>query len=225
MKRAAQTVSEPCGLTFAQLDRLTDEDLMVHLQAGHDDALAVIFERYHRLILSVALRILRDEGEAQDEVQAIFLEIYKVAGQFEASRGNTKIWLLQYAYHRSMNRRKYLQRRRFYDQTSEILPDIVDTACFVSGTGLLARLEVRNLVREGLESLNHAQRKTLEMSYFDGMTLREIADQTGESLDNVRHHYYRGLSRLRSLLLTTNRSGNGDMKATLVRRGVIDVGA
>ena len=225
MKRTAQTIGEPCGLTFVQLDRLPDEDLMAHLQAGHDDALAVLFERYHRLILSVALKILRDEGEAQDEVQAIFLEIYKVAGQFDASRGNTKIWLLQYAYHRSMNRRKYLQRRRFYDRTSELLPDLAESSHFASGVGSLALPEVRNLVREGLESLNQAQRQTLEMSYFEGMTLREIADETGESLDNVRHHYYRGLGRLRTLLLGANRSGNGETKTTMVRRGVIDVGA
>ena len=49
---------------------------MVQLQAGVNDALAVLFERYHRLVFSVALKIVRDRGEAEDVTQNVFLEIY-----------------------------------------------------------------------------------------------------------------------------------------------------
>lgn len=116
MKRDAQLILEPCGLTFARLGQLTDEEIMAHVQAGHDDALTVLFDRYHRLVVSVAFKILRDLGEAEDVTQIVFLEIYKAAAQFDPSRGTTKVWLMQYAYHRSMNRRLYLKRRKFYDQ-------------------------------------------------------------------------------------------------------------
>src|SRR5919109_1171893 len=105
---------EPCGLNFAELSRLSDEIVMAHLQAGHADALAVIFDRYHRLILSIAMKILRDVGEAEDLMQGVFLEIYKCAAQFDAAKGTTKVWILQYAYHRGMNRRQHLNVRNFY---------------------------------------------------------------------------------------------------------------
>ena len=92
MKRARNAVHEPCGLTFARLSALTDEHVMAHVQQGHDDALAVIFDPYHRLVL-IAFRILRDSGEAEDPTQAVFLEIFKASGQFDPSRGTTKGWI------------------------------------------------------------------------------------------------------------------------------------
>src|ERR1700722_13128 len=167
MKSAERPINEPCGLTFVQLTRLADEKVMAHVQAGHDDALAVLFDRYHRLVLSVAFKILRDVGEAEDLTQTVFLEIYKVSAQFDASRGTTKVWLLQYAYHRSMNRRQYLKRRRFYDQDRGGAGDSSAATSPPNSPGVLALPEVRSLVREGLESLNWQQRRVLEMAYFE----------------------------------------------------------
>jgi RNA polymerase sigma-70 factor (ECF subfamily) len=226
MKPADQPISEPCGLAFGDLARLTDETVMAHVQGGHDDALAVLFDRYHRLILSVAFKILRDIGEAEDVTQTVFLEVYKASAQFDASRGTTKVWLLQYAYHRSMNRRQYLKRRRFYDHDEGGgEPDAIENATSATGVRLLALPELRSLVREGLDSLNRPQRRTLQMAYFDGMSLKEIAEETGESLGNVRHHYYRGLSQLRSFVSRGNPNGNGKRQAELVRQGSVDVEA
>jgi RNA polymerase sigma-70 factor, ECF subfamily len=227
MKSAEQPVSEPCGLTFVQLMRLADEKIMAHVQAGHDDALAVLFDRYHRLVLSVAFKILRDVGEAEDVTQTVFLEIYKVAAQFDASRGTTKAWLLQYAYHRSLNRRRYLKRRRFYDQDPGGAGDSNATEVHQSpaGPGLLALPELRSLVREGLESLNSKQRRTLEMAYFEGMSLKDIADATGEPVGNVRHHYYRGLGRLRSFVSNGSSTASAKRRPELVRRGTVDAEA
>ena len=227
MKSAEQPINEPCGLTFVQLMRLADEKVMAHVQAGHDDALAVLFDRYHRLVLSVAFKILRDVGEAEDVTQMVFLEIYKVAAQFDASRGTTKAWLLQYAYHRSMNRRQYLKRRRFYDQDLGGAGDSNAAADPPShaGPGLMALPEVRSLIREGLESLNLQQRRALEMAYFEGMSLKDIADATGESLGNVRHHYYRGLHRLRLFVSNGSSTVNSRRRPELVRRGTVDVEA
>src|SRR5207302_6857929 len=97
-----------------ELKRLSDEFLMTHLQAGHADVLAIIFDRYYHLILSVAMKILRDVGEAEDLMQTVFLEIFKSAAQFDPSRGTLKVWILQYAYHRGMSRRQHLNVRNFY---------------------------------------------------------------------------------------------------------------
>src|ERR1700730_3533616 len=109
-------------LSCAEFVSLSDELLMVHLGQGHPDALAILFDRYHRLVLKVALRILRDSGEAEDVMQNVFMEIYRVAAHFDPAKGRTKVWILQYAYHRSFNRRHYLNLRGFYGQLEEAFP-------------------------------------------------------------------------------------------------------
>src|SRR5262245_11829038 len=87
-----------------ELPRLDDEGLMAALQAGAHDALAILFDRYHRLVFSIALRIVRDEGEAEDVTQIVFLDVFRAAAQFDGSKGTCKVWLLQYAYHRAISR-------------------------------------------------------------------------------------------------------------------------
>jgi RNA polymerase sigma-70 factor, ECF subfamily len=221
--------TEPCGLGFEQLSALADAELIAHFSAGHHDALAVLFDRYHRLVLSVAFKVLRDPAEAEDVMQSVFLEIYRVAGQFDAARGSAKVWLLQYAYHRSMNRREYLKLRGFYarhrqeGRASKPAPATVRDPA----PALPALPEVRYMVREALGSLNPTQQNVLHMSYFEDLPLRDIATKTGESLGNVRHHYYRALRRLRSLLgRGDGYKGNGrtrEAQFDIASRGSIDV--
>jgi RNA polymerase sigma-70 factor (ECF subfamily) len=184
-------------LSSRELRNLSDEFLMAHLQAGHADALAVLFDRYHRLVLSIAMKILRDVGEAEDLMQSVFLEIYRSAAQFDPAKGTTKVWILQYAYHRGMNRRQHLNVRNFYKNS-----DIADAQndLLVGEMFSFADQETKRLVREALGTLNDTQSRVLRLAYFEGLSLKEIAERTGENVGNVRHHYYRGLSRLRVVL-------------------------
>jgi RNA polymerase sigma-70 factor (ECF subfamily) len=192
-----QKVIEPCGLELNELKRLSDESIMAHLQAGHADVLAIIFDRYYRLILSVAMKILRDVGEAEDLMQTVFLEIFKAAAQFDPARGTLKVWLLQYAYHRGMSRRQHLSIRNFYSNSDiaelhgELLP--AETVRFNDQ-------EIRHLITEALGKLNETQSRVLRLAYFEGLSLKEVADRTNDSLGNVRHHYYRGLDKLRKVV-------------------------
>lgn len=191
-------------LPHADLARLGDDEVMAHLQAGSPDALTVIFDRYHRLVYSVALRIVRDRGEAEDVMQVVFLDVFKAAAQFDATRGSTKVWLLQYAYHRALSRKRHLVLRHFYDEA-----DGGEGQTRVTGAGetTAAGMELRDLLEKGLASLTDRQRQVIEWASFDGLTMREIAERTGETLVNVRHHYYRGLRKLREFVERHSRAG------------------
>jgi RNA polymerase sigma-70 factor (ECF subfamily) len=186
----------------ADLTRHSDEELMVRLKAGCGDALAVLFERYHRLVLSVALRIVRDPGEAEDVLQNVFLEIFRAVGQFDPAKGSSRVWILQYAYHRAINRRQYLNTRHFYTQEdiSNFVPLLAGRS---SAFADFNAQEWRVLLQQGLESLPTAQRRVIELASHEGLSMKEIAGTTGESLSNVRHHYYRGLEKLRSFMART----------------------
>ena len=211
-------IKEPCNLSFDGLRALSDEVVIAHLRAGHGDALGVLFDRYHRLVLHVALKILRDVGEAEDVMQSVFMEIYKVAGQFDPARGTTKMWILRYAYHRSMNRRKQLQVRHFYASTDIAT---VEDSLLTEGASISASHEARDFIHRGLEVLSPVQKRVLHLAYFEGLTMKEIAEETGETLGNVRHHYYRGLDKLRDHLSQANQASEvrvarkemGDAKA------------
>ncbi len=180
--------------SYANLLTLDDESVMRHLQAGNTDAFAVIYKRYHRLVHVTALHILRDAAEAEDLTQSVFLEIYRKAGQFDSARGTLKVWLLQYAYSRSTNRRNYLLVRHLYNKAD--VSAIDEAASFWSPSRLQLQ-ESSRLATEALESLPEAQRQTIEMFFFEGLDFKEIARRRNEKFSNVRHHYYRGLQRLR----------------------------
>lgn len=188
---------------------MPDDTVMAHLQDGNNDALAVLFDRYHRLVLNVALRILRDRGEAEDLVQSVFLEIFRSVAQFDPAKGSTKVWILQYAYHRGFNRRQYLNLRGIYANPEDFVPTL-NKPMALEGRSPAAFDSARE-VQQALAYLNKVQRRTLELAFYEGLTMHEIAERTGESFDIVRHHYYRGLEKLRSLLC---RASDSRLKST-----------
>ena len=179
---------------------MTDEDVMEQLRNGNPDALPILFDRFHRLVLKIALRILRDAGEAEDVMQEIFLEIFNKAGQFDPAKGSTKTWILQYAYHRSLSRRQYLTLRNFYNRHETTELEVVESNRIDTSWRGLSFQEWGRVIQQGLATLNDKQRKTVELACFQGLLLSEIAERTKESLANVRHHYYRGLHALRKFL-------------------------
>jgi RNA polymerase sigma-70 factor, ECF subfamily len=185
---------------MAQLEDLSDEGLMACLKEGQGDALAVLFDRYQKLVLSTALRIVRDPAEAEDVTQTVFLDIYRAVAQFDPLKGNTKVWLMQYAYHRAINRRQHLQSREFYKDT-ELKEDEQETRSVEAhATFRLSSQETQALVRQSMAALSDKQRSVIEMACYEGLSMQEIAARTGDSFVNVRHLYYRGLQRLRSFI-------------------------
>ena len=189
--------SEPCGKGHAQLLRLPDEEVMQHLALGHDDALAVLYDRYHRLVFAVAVRVLRDAGEAQDVSQDVFLKLYRTVAQFDPARGMTKMWILRFAYQLSLNRRRYLKVRSFsaIDAGAAALEPVMPL-----NDPRMLPAESARLVRQLLAQLPDKQCRTIQLASFEGLTMDEIAAKTGESVGNVRHQYYRGIAKLRLLL-------------------------
>ena len=192
--------------SLADLKLLTDEQLMVLLQEGVNDALAVLFDRYQRLVFSIALKIVRDRGEAEDVMQTVFLEIYRSVAQFDPAKGTLKIWLLQFAYHRAFNRKQHLNVRNFYNQESTENIELF-TVGESSKAGKYTPAELQRLMQEGLSSLGESQKRVIELASYDGFSMKEIAEKTGNSLSNVRHHYYRGLQQLRSFMTRPLNSG------------------
>src|SRR5258707_6683347 len=92
----------------------SDEELMQFLNCGSQDALTGLFDRYHHLVFRIALRIVRDPGEAEEVVQIVFLDIFRTAANFDPRKGILKGWLLQFAHHGALHRKRHLVANHFY---------------------------------------------------------------------------------------------------------------
>jgi DNA-directed RNA polymerase specialized sigma24 family protein len=137
---------------MVRLLNLSDEDVIEQLRQGHPDALPILFDRFYRLVLRVALRILRDPGEAEDLMQDVFLEIFNKAAQFDRAKGSAKTCILQYAYHRSLSRRQYLALRKFYDRRLITETEISEISSPDSSWRGLTREEWKRVIVQGLGS-------------------------------------------------------------------------
>jgi RNA polymerase sigma-70 factor (ECF subfamily) len=177
-------------LGWAELNDLSDAELLGRLVAGDHSSLAVLFDRYHRLVYFVALRILREEGEAEDVVQTVFLNIFESAINFAPLKGTLKVWLLQYAYHRAINKRRSLLAQGVY------LWDELDST---NERSQAPDMETAGYCDEMLMKLRPLQRQILELTYFEGWTAQEIADFQRRPAGQVRNDLYRSLAKLRSL--------------------------
>jgi RNA polymerase sigma-70 factor (ECF subfamily) len=181
---------------------VSDEILMVRVTGGDQQALGCLFQRYGRLSRSIASRILKDAAEAEDLVQDLFLFIQRKCGMFDCSKSSARSWIVQMAYHRAIERRRYLATRQFYTHA-----EVESRGHQVVGkptTESDYSAEVvfgRNGLEKVLEGLSEDQRETLRLHFFEGYTLAEISEKLGQPRGNVRHHYYRGLDRLRKEML------------------------
>jgi RNA polymerase sigma-70 factor (ECF subfamily) len=173
-----------------------DEDVMALLRAGDSSALNFLLERYARLVLGIAFRILHDRGEAEEVVQDVFFQVYQKANQFDPNKGKAKAWIVQIAFHKTYDRRLHLTRVGFYRdlKVESICGRLRDRTDLDRELG--AKLNHIQIVK-ALSELTEMQRKTVELYFFEGFTITDVMHRLGESRENVRHHLYRGLERLR----------------------------
>jgi RNA polymerase sigma-70 factor (ECF subfamily) len=173
-----------------------DESLMTLVQTGDQVALGSLLERYEHLVLDIGVRVLRDSFEAQELVQDVFLQVYRKGRLFDPKKGSFRTWLMRIASNLAFDRREYLNLHRFYD--SRNLGDFAEA--ILSTVNIEYQTQVREgeaILRRTFEELNPKQRRTLELYFFEGFTLREISEHLNESLANTRHYYYRALAQLK----------------------------
>lgn len=180
----------------------SDEMLVARLAEDDEEALGALFQRYARAVSNVASRILRDDNEAEDLVQDVFLFIQRKCAIFDSSKSSARSWIIQMAYHRAIERRRYLATRHFYapgdsQANAERLVGTPTSEEDYSPEAVFGRNGLQKL----MDTLSQDQRETLRLYFFEGYTLTEISGKLGQTLGNVRNHYYRALDRLRRAML------------------------
>lgn len=184
--------------TAAELVSLRDEEILSLVQRRHEAALGVIYDRYGRLIYTIALRITGDRQTAEEVVQDVFQNVWQAAGTFQPGIGQFSSWLFGIARHRAIDAtRSKRERARTREQTLDT------SAPFVAPNDIERDVDqslMRDAVRIALAELPANQRQTIELAYYGELTRAEIADQLGEPLGTVKTRLRLGLSKLRDLL-------------------------
>jgi RNA polymerase sigma-70 factor, ECF subfamily len=189
--RRVDGASEPAAAVAHQ----SDEELLALCQRNDERALATLFDRYARLVLTIGFRTLKDHAEAEDLVQEVFLHIHERSRNYDPAKGAGRTWIIHVAYCMAFDRRGYLGRRHFYSGTN--ISSHQDT--LRERSSLEDRISIQlsgEQVHREFQELTEKQRITLELYFFGGHTFREISEQLDETLENVRHYYYRGMERL-----------------------------
>jgi RNA polymerase sigma-70 factor (ECF subfamily) len=195
------------------VEQLPDGELVRLLLSGDDDAMTTIFDRHYRLVMSVALRIVHDVGEAEDVVQTVFTDFYQRADIFDETKGNLKTWLLQCTYWRSFNQRRKLKNRCVNEHVEIEEMDAERHSKRPERVADMDSRDVTRLVEQILPKLTEKQRSVIEKVFFEGLKLSEVASLTGESSGNIHHAYYRGIDKLRALLSPSEEQGRSATSA------------
>ena len=177
---------------MSPVDPDDDAAWMALVAQGDDAALAHIYKRHSRVVFAVAMKLLRHRGEAEDLLHDVFMEAWRHAHRFDASRGSVRTWLLVRCRARAIDRLRSprLKRRR----SLEGLPERSSAALSAE------RQSDGQRVREALATLPQVQRAVVEAACFRGLTSVEIAEEQGIAVGTVKSRTAAAMRKLRRVL-------------------------
>ncbi|HVU47043.1 MAG TPA: sigma-70 family RNA polymerase sigma factor [Terracidiphilus sp.] len=187
--------NRPAGRSFNRPPELDgsagDESLLEQVRMKDQASMTALFDRYGSMVYSVALRVLKDPGAAEDVMQEVFFQVWQSPQAFVPRRGSLGAWLLVVTRNRAVD---VLRRRKPSDSVDEIV---------LAASGNIAveteRRTMMEKVRSALNKLSPEQQQSIEMAFFEGLSHSQIAEQTGEPLGTVK-------TRIRSALISVRRA-------------------
>ena len=185
-------------------DKSNQEDLglLSRISDGDQQSLAVLYDKYGRLIYSLTMRIVRNEDEARELQQDVFLQVWHKANLFDNERGTFVTWLVTLAHNKSINT---LRSRRYKKSALEAKQDIADiigdeTTNHQTPLSDVMENDERRHILAALEQIPEAQRKAIYLSYYEGYSQSEIAEMLGEPIGTIKTRMRNGMMKLVSIL-------------------------
>lgn len=181
-----------------------DRTLVERIRRGDRASLGALYDRHAPTLLATGIRMLGAEREAQDLLHDVFLEAWEHAREYDAARGSVRTWLLVRLRSRALDRLGRVERTR-----SRSLEELgADAERFVAGGAEGAESLDGIAVRQALARVDGDVREVLELTYFRGLTAREIGARLGIPVGTVKSRLARGLDVLERLLLGGERRLN-----------------
>lgn len=174
-----------------------DAELLARIASGETGAVGELYDRHSPALFPIALRIVRDRSEAEDVLHDAFVAVSERASQYTPERGSVIAWLVTLVRNLSIDRTRRRERRGTIGRevlAHEPPPSNRDPERLTSDAS------DREKIKRALATLPDAQRQTLEVAFFEGLSYPEIAAREGVPLGTIKSRAARALMALREAL-------------------------
>jgi len=177
---------------------LLDEELVVFVARNESWALAELYDRYARLVFSLALKVLNDRASAEEMVQEVFTKVWRGARDYAPERGKFSSWLIGITHHQCIDELRRRRVRPVAESTDDT--PLLELAGDDDPAEAAAYSFEQARVRRALAQIPVEQRTVIELAFFEGLTHQEIANRCREPLGTVKTRVRLGMQKLKDLL-------------------------
>lgn len=205
IERIAPLPTSQAAISDIAWDAQDDTTLIAAISAGDTQALEALYDRYSAIVYRLALRILKNQEQAEDVVQEVFWRVWRRSSSFERERGRVAQWLFGVAHNLCIDG---LRRQRsrpvsvYEDVEHPLIQQLPDEQVNVADAAWST--EQRRLIVQALTQLPQAQRQAIELAYFGGLSHQEIATRLDRPLGTIKTRVRLGLQKLKSLLMSND---------------------
>jgi len=170
---------------------------IVHsIAAGDQQALRVLYERTHRLVFTLAMRISSNRESAQEITLDVFRDVWRRSAQYDPKGGSVVGWIMNQARSRSIDRLRFEQRKK----RASPHPNDGEVELVANPADAMDARRHRALLQEALTALTPDERKAIETAFFSELTYAETAARLNQPLGTVKTRVRSALAKLRKAL-------------------------
>ena len=176
----------------------SDEQLMARIQARDDQAVAILYRRHTPLLRTVIGHILNNNCDVDDQLQEVFLELWRQAANYDEAKGKVLGWIVTLARRRAIDK---LRKKQTYFRAQERLREQPEPAPHHGADQEAAATDTAKIFTRVIATLPRAQREALDFAFYRGLSHREIAAQTGVPLGTIKTRLELALRKVRTAVV------------------------
>jgi len=180
---------------------LSDPDLLNWIKNADQSALGELYDRYHRLVYSLAYQTIGESAVAEEITQDVFLRIWEKAATYRAEQGKVLTWIVTITRNRAID---LYRRRRIRPENNPLVWEELNPLERSDGTNIEAEVDnslMRTNIRTALASLPAEQRQALSLAFFRGYSHSEIAENLHEPIGTIKTRIRLAMQKLRQYLM------------------------
>jgi RNA polymerase sigma-70 factor (ECF subfamily) len=183
-----------------QMQQLEDSTLIDLISQKNESALGELYDRYHRLVYSIALNVVGQPEDAEEITLDVFTRVWERSHTYRSERAKVTTWLARMTRNRAIDvlRREGVRPMKYSVSWAQVSPEPAAIDDKPEAAAQLAMQKDR--VRQAIATLPDAQKEVLALAYFKGYSHSEIARELGIPLGTAKARIRSAMMKLRSLL-------------------------